>query len=769
MSTPWEPGHPLGARYNVLRELGEGGFGRTYLAEDLHRYKERCVLKEFVPQIDDPALLAKAQELSEREAKVLYQLQHGQIPKFRELMREGGQLFLVQDYVEGPTYRSLLQGRQEHGGHFSETEITQLMYQLLPVLNYIHDLDIIHRDISPENLILRSQDGKPVLIDFGSVKQIASTVEQELSVGANPTRIGKVGYVPQEQFNSGAVDATSDLYGLAATLVVLATGREPQELYDIYESAWNWERFVSLGEPLNGVLKRMLAPVPAQRYPSAMAVIQALQGTGAQGLGSQGMGPQGMGAQSMGAPDLGSQGMGAPDLGAGNTADQSLAPDNIPSIYAGDNGGLAGADMGHEAEVYPTTGATRVVSAAPEETATTLTTPTAVSPAKQTGRESLLQALIGLLALLGVSSLLLALLFGIGVRPRWPFGRGTAKLPNLPTENTATGPTPDEVARKEELLQRREALGVNDAWLNLWINQRFYQQYPNLKGRPLTSSVEDAPLRLRWDNLAMDALDTLELNLSMPARRGLGAYGADDRESWRQSVNQLNVSSRALDDLADAKFAAIFPDEQRSNILDQPIGQVWYALAQDSVGDLTSGRNLEPVQFESGAFRQRLTGELAPGQGRVFTLNLQEEQNLRINLQTPEKSTLMSLYLPVPSPKEPFLLADSSQTTWSGRLTQSGYYEIAIVSKTTDPINYALSVAVDNIKTTPPAPPEGEDTEGEEIPAPTDDTPTDGAPSDGAPTDDTETQPQDGEAETPADGEDNGEGADAGSPDAVEF
>lgn len=724
MSTPWEPGPPLGARYNVLRELGEGGFGRTYLAEDLHRFKELCVLKEFVPQIEDPTLLAKAQELSEREAKVLYQLQHGQIPKFRELMREGGQLFLVQDYVEGATYRSLLQSRQEHGGHFSETEITQLLYQLLPVLDYIHNLDIIHRDISPENLILRSQDGLPVLIDFGSVKQIAATVEQELAVEANQTRIGKAGYVPPEQFHSGSVDATSDLYGLAATLVVLATGKEPQELYDVYESVWNWERFIHLGEPINRVLKKMLAPSPAQRYPSATAVIQALQGKESEETEGQ----------------------------------QSFAPPvaDISPIYAGGNGSSG---MGSDGEIYPTE-ATQVVSSSPED-ATTLTTPSAVSPTKQGGGESLLQAFIGLLALLGISSLLLALLFGVGLRPRWPFGQGAEETPNL-TEETVVGPTPDEIARKEELLQRREALGVNEAWLNLWINQRFYQQYPNLRGRPLTSAVEDAPLRLRWDNLAMEALDTLELNLSMPARRGLGAYGADDRERWRQTVNQLNVSSRALDDLADAKFAAIFPNEPQDDLLDQPIGQVWYALAQDSVGDLTSGRNLETVEFEAGTFRQRLTGQLAPGQGRVFVLNLQEGQNLRLNLQTPAESTQMSLYLPVPSQKEPFLLSDSSETTWSGRLTQSGYYEVVIASRVSNAINYALSVAVDNIRNTPTDeptdPPEDSTTDGDD----TTDTPGN-TPTDDTDTPDAETPPE----EDPAD--DNDQETEDSSSDAVEF
>ena len=701
MSTP---GTPLGARYNVLRELGEGGFGRTYLAEDLHRFKEPCVLKEFVPQIEDPNLLVKAQELFEREAKILYQLEHSQIPKFRELMRESGKLYLVQDYVEGATYRGLLQSRQDYGGQFSETEITQLLYQLLPILDYIHNLDIIHRDISPENLILRAQDGLPVLIDFGSVKQIAATVEQELSAPSSQTRIGKVGYVPPEQFHSGTVDATSDLYGLAATLVVLATGREPQDLTDMYDNSWNWERFVRLGEPINHVLRKMLAPSPVQRYQSANAVMQALQGDMAGAI-------------------------------AQDAYDNQPTP---PPIYADDNGGAA---IGND--VSAPTESTQVVSPIPEPTTLSSTT---ISPTRQSGKESLFQALIGLLALLGVCSLLMALLFGVGVRPRWPFGQ-SASEPD-PVQQPVVGLTPDEVARKEELLQRRESLGVNEAWLNQWINQRFYEQYPNLKGRPLTSAVEDAPLRLRWDNEAMDALDTLQLHLSTPARRGLGAYGADDRESWRKAVNRLKVSSRALDDLADAKFATLFPQEQRDDVLDTPLGQVWYALAQDSVEDLTSGRTLESVEFEEGDFSKRMTGQLAPGQGRVFTLNLQEGQNLRINLQAPQNSTLMSLYLPEPSQKEPFLLSDSSEVTWSDRLTQSGYYEIAIASKSPNPINYALSVAVDNIRNTVPKPPESTDS--------SEDATDEGATNEEAtetpaetPTNEVETPAVDGTEETP--------------------
>ncbi|MEM9265751.1 MAG: hypothetical protein AAGA46_09525, partial [Cyanobacteria bacterium P01_F01_bin.13] len=478
------------------------------------------------------------------------------------------------------------------------------------------------------------------------------------SAEAHKTRIGKAGYVPPEQFQSGSVDATSDLYGLAATLVVLATGKEPQELYDIYESAWNWNRFIHLGEPLNQVLKKMLAPSTVQRYPSAVAVMQALQ-----------------------------------EDAAGQENSVVDIPPDIPPVYADDNGGSMASN---DAEVYATE-ATQVV--APASEATTLTTPTAISPTRQDGKASLFQAFIGLLAVLGISSLLLVLLFGIGLRPRWPF-RQQATDPNVP-EETGNGLPPDEIVRKEELAQRRQSLGINEAWLNQWVNQRFYQQYANLRGRPLTAAVEDAPLRLRWDNLAMEALDTLQLHLSMPARRGLGAYGADDRESWRRLVNQRNVSSRALDDLTDAKFTTIFPQEPLDAILDQPIGQVWYALAQDNVEDLTAGKTLKPIEFAPGNFSQRLTGQLAPGQGQVFTLNLQEGQNLRINLQAPKDSILMSLYLPVPSQQEPFLLSDTSETTWSGRLTQTGFYEIAIASKFSNPLNYALSVAVDNIRNTP--------------------------------------------------------------------
>ena len=158
MDTLLNSGDILNSRYRILHQLGHGGFGRTYLAEDINRFNEPCVLKEFAPQLQGSFALEKAEELFEREAGVLYRLQHPQIPRFRELFRykhQGkGRLLLVQDYVEGQTYHTLVNNRSQQEMQFSETEISQLLDQLLPVLEYIHSMGVIHRDISPDNLIL---------------------------------------------------------------------------------------------------------------------------------------------------------------------------------------------------------------------------------------------------------------------------------------------------------------------------------------------------------------------------------------------------------------------------------------------------------------------------------------------------------------------------------------------------------------------------------------------------------------------------------------
>jgi serine/threonine protein kinase, bacterial len=279
----------LGNRYRITKEIGQGGFGRTYQCEDINRFNELCVLKEFAPQVQGTAFLTKAQELFEREGGVMYGLQHPQIPKFREMFRENrggvGQLFLVQDYVAGNNYQQLLRQKRKQGTTFTEAEMTEFLVQILPVLGYIHSLGVIHRDISPDNLIRRESDGLPVLIDFGGVKQVAVTVATQYMSGAKnvennsyvPTRLGKVGYAPNEQIQRGVVSPHSDLYALAATTLVLLTGKEPSDLIDPQNFTWNWREYITLSPKLASVIDRMVQLRPNDRFASAQDVLTALQ------------------------------------------------------------------------------------------------------------------------------------------------------------------------------------------------------------------------------------------------------------------------------------------------------------------------------------------------------------------------------------------------------------------------------------------------------------------------------------------------------------
>lgn len=275
MQPPIPTGTILQSRYRILSILGQGGFGRTYLAEDQGRFNELCALKELIPAQTSSYALEKSRELFQREAAILYQIQHPQIPQFRATFEQDQRLFLVQDYVEGRTYRELLDERRSQGYAFSEPEAVQLMRQLLPVLAHIHAKGIIHRDISPENIILRERDRLPVLIDFGVVKELATRIQ--IDAAPQATTVGKQGYAPSEQLQAGQAYPSSDLYSLAVTTLVMLTGREPGELYDGQTMNWHWQRYLTLSPNLTYVLNRMLNHKPGDRFQSVSEVVQALQ------------------------------------------------------------------------------------------------------------------------------------------------------------------------------------------------------------------------------------------------------------------------------------------------------------------------------------------------------------------------------------------------------------------------------------------------------------------------------------------------------------
>ncbi|HEY9672937.1 MAG TPA: serine/threonine-protein kinase [Waterburya sp.] len=658
------PGMIMGGRYRIVRELGHGGFGRTYLAEDLNRFNESCVLKEFAPQVQGTYGLQKAEELFEREAGILYKLQHPQIPKFREMFRvkqgNRGLLFLVQDFVVGQTYHALLQERQRQGLRFNEAEVTQLLLQILPVLEYIHSLGVIHRDISPDNLILRTTDGLPVLIDFGGVKQVAATVASQF-VGSSPaggvpayaTRLGKVGYAPPEQIQGGIVYPHSDLYALAATVLVLLTGKEPQQLIDPNTLTWNWRRELTLSPSLGSVLDRMLQSLPHERIASAPEVLQAL---------------------------------------TTQPAPMSYPPTQAPLSQTEATMAVA----------PPAAAAANSLSPIPAETSSPSSTD---NPSSDWLRNILLVLILipvaGSVGWLAGNWWIHSQTESRHVEPQPTETSPVASPSTEPTPSPSSSFSPEEQRRKEALQQRRVALDIRYNFYASLVNEEFWKQYPSQQGRTLSSEPDDADWRAKWDAIASDLLAQLNrLNLSDAARRQLGGYTEADLNRVKAEANQLHVGSRSLYDIADVKFLQAFPQEKGKNFISKPIGQVWQAIVADTLSAVKTGDAFERIVFAPGAISKEVSGTLKPGQGKVLIAGLSANQTMKVNLQTRGK-VLLSIYSPS---GKTTLLEDSSDRTWSGSLPESGFYEFVVVSTSSEPVNYQLNLTVENATPTEPTP-----------------------------------------------------------------
>jgi serine/threonine protein kinase len=277
MQPPIPLGTVLQKRYRVTKVLGQGGFGRTYLSQDTGCFDEMCVLKEFSPNDRGRDALKKSKELFQREAQVLYQINHPQIPKFRANFEEQKRLFLVQEYAEGKTVAKTLSERLKNNQTFKEAEAVEFLQNMLPVLSHIHGMGIIHRDISPDNIIFRDRDKLPVLIDFGVVKAGVTQLEVSTQIHQGTT-VGKAGYAPGEQLQTGEAYANSDLYALAVTVVVMMTGRKPESLIDKSTMTWKWHQWVPTLTPwFAKILNKMLSRSPNSRYQSANEVAQALR------------------------------------------------------------------------------------------------------------------------------------------------------------------------------------------------------------------------------------------------------------------------------------------------------------------------------------------------------------------------------------------------------------------------------------------------------------------------------------------------------------
>ncbi len=259
----------LQGRYRALKLIGQGGFGRTFLAmDDNTPSKAHCVIKQFFLQTQGIKNAQKAAELFRQEAVRLEELgKHPQIPQFLAYFEQDNRQYLVQEFIDGPNLAQVLQAE----GAFGERQIRDLLNRLLPVLQFIHSRNVIHRDIKPENIICRTlaRGSQLVLVDFGAAKYASGT-----ALTKTGTVIGSAGYAAPEQ-TGGKAAFSSDLYSLGVTCLHLLTQAEPFDLYSFSEATWVWRDYLSypVSRQLRQVLDKMVEMATSRRYQSASEVL----------------------------------------------------------------------------------------------------------------------------------------------------------------------------------------------------------------------------------------------------------------------------------------------------------------------------------------------------------------------------------------------------------------------------------------------------------------------------------------------------------------
>ena len=263
-------------RYKILRILGRGGFGVTFLAKNMSLpANPLCVIKQLFSQTSNDKSWERAKERFEKEATTLGQLgSHSQIPMLLDFFETRGEFYLVQEYVRGYT----LAREVRRNGVKTEATVKQFLQEILPVLSYIHKHHVIHRDIKPQNILRSKDDGRLVLIDFGAVKDklMAQKSDTSLDRSASTCFVGTMGFAPPEQFYLSPVYA-SDIYAVGITCIYLLTRKAPLEFdRDPITGEILWQKWVNVSKDFGNILSKMIKTSLEERFKSADDVKRAL-------------------------------------------------------------------------------------------------------------------------------------------------------------------------------------------------------------------------------------------------------------------------------------------------------------------------------------------------------------------------------------------------------------------------------------------------------------------------------------------------------------
>jgi serine/threonine protein kinase len=332
--------------------------------------------------------------------------------------------------------------------------VVELLHDLLPVLAYIHKLGVIHRDISPDNIIYRDRDKLPVLIDFGGVKEIATTIVEQYSTVKISTRIGKQGYAPDEQMIRGKVSPPSDLYALAATVLTLLTGKEASTIYNPAEAIWEWRKHVNLSPKFGVIIDRLLQHNPQHRYQSAAEVLAVLPARN--------------------------------NYLAANATAPIAATSSTPITHISQISQLKTLAMSHGENAPVPTPQPELPTRDPNEWK---------KPAWQVGK-----------AMSGIFITCFVISSGV----KWIQSIDPLKIINDKISSTTAGiinSIPNPFKSQPPVKQRQKDLDRKLKELNIPAKKVFYAKHLELNGRSLTTKDEDNKLRQEWQDLAVTLLD----------------------------------------------------------------------------------------------------------------------------------------------------------------------------------------------------------------------------------------------------------------------
>jgi tetratricopeptide (TPR) repeat protein len=261
----------LNARYQIIKKLGQGGFGTTYLVEDIQASRTLYAIKQLNP---DHADIETAKKLFQREADILLRLgELPGVPKFIDYFEENERHYIVEEYIKGTSLDELLE--QE----WNCQQIVIFLWDTLSILQKLHQQNIIHRDIKPSNLIKRERDCKYTIIDFGAVKEL-----KQSQLGIHGTSIATFGYTPLEQ-QIGLPQLNSDIYALGMTAIQLLTKTHPKNVVKDENDniVWTQNAICTAGayaiapEFLTDILNKMVKNKFQERYQSVEEIFKAIE------------------------------------------------------------------------------------------------------------------------------------------------------------------------------------------------------------------------------------------------------------------------------------------------------------------------------------------------------------------------------------------------------------------------------------------------------------------------------------------------------------